>query len=54
MHNPLEQFRHIHTFIFDVDGVLTDSNLLILENGALLRQMNTRDGFAMKQALKAG
>ncbi len=54
MHNPLELFRHIHTFIFDVDGVLTDSSLLILENGKLLRQMNTRDGFAMKQALKAG
>ncbi len=54
MHNPLEQFRHIHTFIFDVDGVLTDASLLILENGKLLRRMNTRDGFAMKQALRAG
>ncbi len=52
--NLLEQFRYVHTFIFDVDGVLTDSSLLILESGKLLRRMNTRDGFAMKQALRAG
>ena len=49
--NHLEQFKTIHTFIFDVDGVLTNSQLLILENGQLLRQMNTKDGFAMKQAV---
>ena len=50
--NYLEKFRDIHTFIFDVDGVLTNSELLVLENGSLLRKMNTRDGYAMKRAIQ--
>jgi 3-deoxy-D-manno-octulosonate 8-phosphate phosphatase (KDO 8-P phosphatase) len=52
--NYLEEFRSIKTFIFDVDGVLTNSQLIILENGRLLRKMNTRDGFAIKEAIKFG
>ncbi len=49
--NQLEQFRDIHTFIFDVDGVLTNSEVLILEDGKLLRKMNIRDGLAIKKAV---
>ncbi len=52
--NLLEKFRDIHTFIFDVDGVFTNSDLLILENGNLLRKMNVRDGYAVKRAIKSG
>lgn len=52
--NYLEKFKDINTFIFDVDGVLTNSNLLILENGALLRTMNVRDGYAIKKAVEKG
>ena len=52
--NNLEAFNSINTFIFDVDGVLTDGNLIVLENGQLLRTMNTKDGFAMKKAIDAG
>ncbi|KAA3639292.1 MAG: 3-deoxy-D-manno-octulosonate 8-phosphate phosphatase [Bacteroidetes bacterium] len=52
--NLLESFKDVHTFIFDVDGVLTDGNLLITESGELLRTMNVRDGYAMKRALQAG
>ena len=44
----------ITTFIFDVDGVLTDSQILITESGDLLRSMSTRDGQAIKFALDAG
>ncbi len=44
----------IKALVFDVDGVLTDSSLLITESGELLRTMNTRDGLALKQAVKAG
>ena len=51
--NYLEKFRNIDTFIFDVDGVMTNSELIVLENGQLLRKMHTRDGFALKTALKA-
>jgi len=52
--NSLAIFRDIDTFIFDVDGVLTNSNLLITESGELLRTMHTRDGYAMKSAISHG
>ncbi len=52
--NHLEKFADIHTFLFDVDGVLTNNEVLILEDGALLRKMNIRDGYAIKQALRSG
>lgn len=51
--NVLEKFKDVTTFIFDVDGVLTDNSLLITESGELLRSMNARDGFAMKLALES-
>lgn len=52
--NNLEVFQQIHTFIFDVDGVLTNSQLLVMEDGQLLRQMNVRDGYALKRAVEEG
>ena len=54
IHNVLEQFRAVDTFIFDVDGVLTDNRLLVMENGDLLRTMHVRDGEALKRALRLG
>jgi 3-deoxy-D-manno-octulosonate 8-phosphate phosphatase (KDO 8-P phosphatase) len=48
----LEKLADIRTFIFDVDGVLTDSSVYILENGQLLRKMNVRDGYAIKYAIE--
>ena len=52
--NELAIFRDIDTFIFDVDGVLTNSDLLVTESGELLRTMHTRDGYAMKTAINNG
>jgi 3-deoxy-D-manno-octulosonate 8-phosphate phosphatase (KDO 8-P phosphatase) len=52
--NLLRQFKDIHTFIFDVDGVLTNSEVLITEKGELLRKMNVRDGYALKLAVSSG
>lgn len=52
--NVLAHFRDIHTFIFDVDGVLTNGELLITEKGELLRKLNVRDAYAMKKALQEG
>ncbi|WP_445731376.1 KdsC family phosphatase [Mariniflexile sp.] len=49
-----EYLNHITTFIFDVDGVLTDSSVLVTTTGELLRAMNIKDGFALKFALTAG
>jgi 3-deoxy-D-manno-octulosonate 8-phosphate phosphatase (KDO 8-P phosphatase) len=50
----LQLFRHINTFIFDVDGVLTDGSLLVLENGDQVRRMNIKDGYALQLAIKMG
>jgi 3-deoxy-D-manno-octulosonate 8-phosphate phosphatase (KDO 8-P phosphatase) len=52
--NVLELFKEITTFVFDVDGVLTDSTVLLLENGLQARQMNIKDGLALQMAMKAG
>lgn len=49
-----EIMNDITTFIFDIDGVLTDSSVHITETGEMLRIMNIRDGFAMKAALESG
>jgi 3-deoxy-D-manno-octulosonate 8-phosphate phosphatase (KDO 8-P phosphatase) len=48
------QLKDITTLIFDVDGVLTDSSVLVTSEGEMLRQMNTRDGYALKVAVDAG
>jgi 3-deoxy-D-manno-octulosonate 8-phosphate phosphatase (KDO 8-P phosphatase) len=45
---------NITTFIFDVDGVLTNGMLTIMPDGELLRHMNVKDGYAMKTALNSG
>lgn len=50
----LELFSRVRAFIFDVDGVFTDNELLVMENGELLRKMHVRDGLAVKIALQKG
>ena len=52
--NKLELFRDITTFVFDVDGVLTDSNLFFFENGRIVRRLHERDLFALRQAVTKG
>lgn len=52
--NVLELFTPIKTFIFDVDGVLTNSQLLAMEDGSLLRNVNIKDGYALQLAVKKG
>lgn len=47
-------FRKITTFIFDMDGVLTDGSILVLENGLQARRMSIRDGYALQLAIKKG
>lgn len=49
-----KEFRHITTFVFDVDGVFTDGGITILPDGEMVRTMNTKDGYAVKAALHAG
>ena len=52
--NVLELFKNITTFVFDMDGVLTDGTVLLLENGLQARTMNIKDGLALQMALRNG
>jgi 3-deoxy-D-manno-octulosonate 8-phosphate phosphatase (KDO 8-P phosphatase) len=52
--NFKEKFNKITTFIFDVDGVLTDGTVMLLPGGELVRKMNIKDGYALQLAIKQG
>jgi len=52
--NFYDRLKKITTFCFDVDGVLTNSELIIADDGKLWRTMNARDGIALVMAKKAG
>jgi len=48
-----EKLNPVTTFIFDVDGVLTDGSVLLF-NDEVVRTMNSRDGYALQFAAKIG
>ncbi len=50
----LEKLKNITTFVFDVDGVLTDGTVIASESGELLRAFNIKDGYALQLAAKKG
>ena len=52
--NYKEKLNHIKTFIFDVDGVLTDGKILLHPSGDQIRIMNVKDGMAIREAIKKG
>ncbi|GGK35362.1 3-deoxy-D-manno-octulosonate 8-phosphate phosphatase [Yeosuana aromativorans] len=49
-----EYLEHITTFVFDVDGVLTNATVTVTSSGELLRTMNMKDGYALKTAIDQG
>ncbi|WP_461787957.1 KdsC family phosphatase [Pedobacter sp.] len=50
----LQDLKNITTFIFDVDGVLTNGSVIATESGELLRSFNIKDGYALQLAAKKG
>jgi len=48
-----DKMKAVRAFVFDVDGVFTNNDLLITEQGEFLRTMNVRDGQALKWAVAA-
>lgn len=52
--NVLALFEPIRTFVFDIDGVMTNGTLHVTDTGDLLRTMNIRDGYATELAVKKG
>ena len=49
-----EKLHKITTFIFDVDGVLTNGNVQVFDNGEVVRNMHGKDGYAIQLAVKKG
>ena len=52
--NLLERFASITTFIFDMDGVLTDGTIWVFQGNDFIRRMNIKDGYALQLAIKKG
>jgi 3-deoxy-D-manno-octulosonate 8-phosphate phosphatase (KDO 8-P phosphatase) len=50
----LQKLKEITTFIFDVDGVLTNGDILASDSGEFLRTFNIKDGYALQLAVKRG
>ena len=50
----MQLFKDICAIFFDVDGVLTDGNVLALETGEMARRVNSKDAFAIQLAVKLG
>jgi 3-deoxy-D-manno-octulosonate 8-phosphate phosphatase (KDO 8-P phosphatase) len=50
----LEKARDIQLLLLDVDGVLTDGNLLYSGNGEESKSFNTQDGFGLRLLREAG
>jgi 3-deoxy-D-manno-octulosonate 8-phosphate phosphatase (KDO 8-P phosphatase) len=50
----LQKLKNISTLIFDVDGVLTNGDIIASENGEFLRTFNIKDGYALQLAVKRG
>ena len=50
--NYKTKLKHINTFIFDVDGVLTDGTVTLFGNGEQVRKMSSRDGYSLQYAKK--
>ncbi|MEI6456199.1 MAG: HAD hydrolase family protein [bacterium] len=54
MANYKELLRHINTFIFDYDGVMTDGSVIMTSDGEAYRISNVKDGYALQLAIKKG
>lgn len=54
MENFKQKLPRVKTFLFDVDGVLTNGQVFLMENGEFLRNMNSKDGYALQLAVKKG
>lgn len=50
----LEKLKNIKAFILDVDGVLTNGEITVAENGDQIRHFNVKDGYAINHAVKSG
>jgi 3-deoxy-D-manno-octulosonate 8-phosphate phosphatase (KDO 8-P phosphatase) len=47
MESFLSKLQDITTFVFDVDGVLTDGSVFVSDSGEQSRAFNIKDGYAL-------
>jgi len=52
MQNFKEKLNKITTLMFDVDGVFTDGKVLVMENGEVVRNVFSKDGYAIHLAVQ--
>lgn len=50
--NFKQRLTQVKTLMFDVDGVMTDGKVLVMLNGEMVRNMNSKDGYALYLAVK--
>lgn len=50
----LKQLKNVQYIFLDVDGVLTDGQVLVNEEGEQWRSFNVKDGYAIQYAIKQG
>ena len=54
MGNFKEDIARVETFVFDVDGVMTDGGIVPTAEGDFIRRYNAKDGYAIAYAVKHG
>ncbi len=54
MTNYKQLLKNVKTFIFDVDGVMTNGIVYLGAGGELIRNMNVKDGYALQLAVRKG
>lgn len=51
MLNFKQRLTKISTLMFDIDGVMTDGKVLVMQSGEMVRNMNSKDGYALHLAV---
>ena len=52
--NYKEKFKDITTVVLDVDGVLTNAEILLIPGAEPVRKMHSKDGYALQLAVRNG
>jgi 3-deoxy-D-manno-octulosonate 8-phosphate phosphatase (KDO 8-P phosphatase) len=51
MLNFKQRLARVTTLMFDVDGVMTDGKVLVMDSGEMVRNINSKDGYALHLAV---
>lgn len=54
MENFLQALQKVKTIVLDVDGVMTNGQVIVMEDGQQVRSFFIKDGYAMNRAVKEG